>query len=49
MISFYIISKIFFLRREGLSDARVASITKAEYGFTVPFFVKVHKEFKVNI
>ena len=28
MISFYILSKIFFLKREGLSDARVASITK---------------------
>ena len=27
-ISFYILSKRFFLKREGLSDARVASITK---------------------
>ena len=35
MISFYIISKRFFLKRKGLSDARVASITKKEYGFAV--------------
>ena len=28
MISFYILSERFFLKRKGLSDARVASITK---------------------
>ena len=28
MISFYILSRRFFLKREGLSDARVASINK---------------------
>ena len=28
MTSFYILSERFFLKREGLSDARVASITK---------------------
>ena len=28
MVSFYIFSKRLFLKREGLSDARVASITK---------------------
>ena len=28
MISFYILSERFFLKREGLSDGRVASITK---------------------
>ena len=36
-ISFYIISKKFFLKRKGLFDARVASRTKKEYGFTVQF------------
>ena len=35
MISFYILSKRFSLKREGLSDARVATITKKEYGFAV--------------
>ena len=35
MISFYILSKRFFLKREGLSDARVVSITKKGYGFAV--------------
>ena len=42
MISFYILYKRFFLKREGLSDARVASITKKEYGFAVHFFAKIH-------
>ena len=37
MISFYILSTRFFLKRKGLSDARVASITKKEYGFEVHF------------
>ena len=31
MISFYV------LFREGLSDARIASVTKKEYGFVVHF------------
>ena len=35
MVSCYILSKRLFLKREGLSDVRVASITKNEYGFTV--------------
>ena len=35
MISFYILSKRFFLKREELSDAREVSITKKEYGFAV--------------
>ena len=34
---FYIVSKIFFLKHEDLSDARVVSITKKEYGFAVHF------------
>ena len=37
MFSFYILSKILFLKREGLSDAQVVSITKKEYGFLVHF------------
>ena len=38
MINFCILSKIFFLKREALSDARVASITKKENGFAIYFF-----------
>ena len=41
MISFYILSKRFFLRCKGLSDARVASIAKKEYDFAV-HFLTVH-------
>ena len=37
MVSFYILSKRFFLKHEGLSDARVGSITQKEDGFTVHF------------
>ena len=37
MISFYILSKRFFLKCEGLSDARVVSIKKKEYGYVVDF------------
>ena len=37
MISFYIVSKRFTLKREGLSDVRVTSITKNEYGFAAHF------------
>ena len=32
MISFYILSQRIFLKRKGLSDAKVASITRKEYG-----------------
>ena len=35
MISFYILFEIFFLKRKGISDARVALITKKEYDVTV--------------
>ena len=38
MISFYILSKRILLKHEGISDARVPSITKKEYGFAVHFF-----------
>ena len=34
---FYSLSKRFFLKHEELSDARVVSITKKEYGFEVHF------------
>ena len=37
MINFYLVSKRFFLKREELSDARVVSITKTEYGCAVDF------------
>ena len=37
MINFHILTERFFLKRKGLSDARVASITKKEYGFDVHF------------
>ena len=47
MVSFYILSKRFFLKRKGKSDAKVASTTKKEYGLVVHFF-KVHKVLKVN-
>ena len=37
MISFYVLSKRLFLKRKGLSDIRVVSVTKKEYGFAVHF------------
>ena len=37
MISFYIFSKRFFLKREGISDERVVPITKKLYSFAVKF------------
>ena len=37
MISFYILPKRFFLKREKLSDATVALINKKEKGFAVHF------------
>ena len=37
MISFYTFSERFFLKGMRLSDARVASITKKEYGFALNF------------
>ena len=37
IISFYILSERFCLKHEELSDARVASIIKKEYGFAVHF------------
>ena len=37
MINFDIVPKSFFLKREELSDERVVSITKKEYGSVVDF------------
>ena len=37
MISFYVLSKRFFLKRKGLSHEKVASITKKKYDFAVLF------------
>ena len=34
IISFFILSKQFLLKSKGLSDARVVSVTKKEYGFS---------------
>ena len=46
MIIFYILSEIFLLKRKGLSDARVTSITKKEYGFAVQFLYRFIKSWK---
>ena len=35
MVSFYILSKILRLKREGLSDARAVSITKKQNSFAL--------------
>ena len=39
MISFIFFLKDSSLKREGLFDARVASITEKEYGFAVHFYI----------
>ena len=50
MILLYVILKIyskrFFLNLKGLSDNKVVSVTKNEYGSA--FFINFHKIFKVN-
>ena len=46
IISFYFLSKRFFLKREGLSDARVASVTKKEYDFAAYFSQRFKKSLK---
>ena len=46
MISFNILSKRFFLKREGLSVARKASITKKDYDFAVHFLQRSIKSLK---
>ena len=49
IISFDILSKRFFLKREELSDARVVSITKNEHGFAEHFLMKIYRASKVDI
>ena len=51
MISCYILCIRFFLKRKELSNARVVSINKSEYGFEVHFllFIKIYKVLKINI
>ena len=49
MICFYILSDRFFLKRKGLFDVRLVSISENNYGFAVIFFVKVHTVLKVTI
>ena len=46
MISFYILSKRFFLKREGLSGARVVSLTKNKNDFAVYFLQRLIKSWK---
>ena len=46
MISFYTLCKRFFMKREGLSDAGVASITKKDNGFAVHFLKRFIKYLK---
>ena len=43
MIRFYILCTVLFWKRERLSDARVASINKKEYGFAVHFLQRLRK------
>ena len=46
MISFYILSKRFFLKLKGLSDVTIVSITNKEYGICSAFSVKIYKVLK---
>ena len=46
IISFYILPKIFSLKHKRLSDARLASIIKEEYGFAVHFLQRLIKSWK---
>ena len=47
MIRFYLFSKRFSLKLEELSNARVESVNKNEYGFYIK--IHIHKILKVNI
>ena len=42
-------SKIFFLNFKGLSDDKVVSSSKKEYGSAVYVFINLYKIFKVNV
>ena len=46
MIIVYILTKIFILKREELSDARVVSITKKEYGSSIHCLQRFIKSWK---
>ena len=46
MISFYILSKRFFLKHKGLSVVRVMAVTKKKYGFAVHFLLIFMKPLK---
>ena len=46
-VIFCIVSKRLFLKREGYSDARVASITHKEYDFAVLFSKRFIKSIKL--
>ena len=46
MISFYTLSTRFFLERKILSDARRASITKKDYGFSIRFLQRFMKSLR---
>ena len=48
-ISFYFLSKRFFLKRELFSDARITSITQKEYGFVEHFLIKFIKSLKSKL
>ena len=49
MVSFYILSKRFFLKSEKLSVTRVESITKKEYGFAMHLYKDYISLYLVNI
>ena len=45
----YIYFKRFFLNRKGLSDGKVVSLTKKEYGSALHFFIDLYEIFKINL
>ena len=49
MIAFCMVSKRLCPKLRVLSDARVGSLTRKEYGLAVHFCLKLHKIIKVNI
>ena len=48
MINFYILSKRLLVKREGLSGARVVSMTKKNIVFST-LFIKIYKVWKVTL
>ena len=49
MISFHIFSKRSCLKRKGLSCEILVSFNKRKDGFAVPFFIKNHKAWFINV